>query len=101
MTRFTSEPEVIRIGETYLRIVGPTYICFDVGLALFFAAQGAGRVLWPFLAITGRLVLTAAGVWATVRLFEAGLTVVFGVNAVGFTLLGLVMLIAFKARLLG
>jgi len=80
--------------------VAPTYLCFGMGLALYFASQGAGRVLWPFLAITGRLVVTATGVWVAAGLFGAGLTVIFGIIGLGFILLGLTLLIAFKARLL-
>ncbi len=69
-------------------------------VALYFAAPGAGQVPWPLLAVTGRLVMTAAGVWAAARLFGAGLTAIFVINALGFTLLGLAILIAFKAWLL-
>ena len=69
-------------------------------MALYFAAQGAGQVLWPLLAVTGRLVMTAAAVWAAARLLGAGLTAIFVIDALGLTLLGLAMLIAFKARLL-
>jgi MATE family, multidrug efflux pump len=80
--------------------VGPTYLCFGVEMALYFAAQGAGQVRWPLLAVTGRLLMTAGGVWAAARLLGAGLTAIFVINALGLTLLGVAMLIAFKARLL-
>jgi len=52
-------------------------------VALYFAAPGAGQVPWPLLAVTGRLVMTAAGVWAAARLFGAGLTAIFVINAAG------------------
>lgn len=100
MTRFAGEPEVVSIGVTYLRIVGPSYLLFGVGLALYFAAQGARQVLWPFVAITGRLVLTAVGVWVALAVFGAGLTAIFVINALGITLLGLTVFVAFTTRLL-
>lgn len=40
-------------GATYLRLVGPTYGFFGLGLCLYFAWQGAGRLLWPLLAVGG------------------------------------------------
>jgi putative MATE family efflux protein len=45
---FTADAEIVRAGVTYLRIVGPFYGCFGLGLALYFAALGAGR---PALAV--------------------------------------------------
>ena len=41
----------------YLRIVGPTYGFFGLGLALYFASQGAGRLRWPLIAGPSRLVV--------------------------------------------
>jgi len=40
---FGQDPEVSRIGALYLRIVGPAYIFFGLGLGLFFVCQGFGR----------------------------------------------------------
>ncbi len=44
---------VIETGSAYVRIVGPTYGFFGLGLALYFASQGAARLFWPLL--TGSL----------------------------------------------
>src|SRR5256712_157292 len=62
---FSAEPEVLRTGATYLRIVGPTYGFFGLGLALYFASQGAGRLLWPLVAGLSRLVVAAGGGWVS------------------------------------
>src|SRR5262245_62786847 len=40
---FSNDPEVARVGAQYLRIVGPAYLCFGLGLGLFFVSQGFGR----------------------------------------------------------
>ena len=37
-------------GAAYLRTVGPAYGFFGLGLSLYFASQGAGRLVWPLLA---------------------------------------------------
>src|SRR5258708_34634305 len=50
MGLFTRDPAVVAAGSAYLRVVGPSYGFFGLGLALYFASQGAGRVLWPLVA---------------------------------------------------
>src|SRR5213594_1536378 len=39
----SDEPDVLSTGATYLRIVGPTYGFFGLGLALYFASQGEAQ----------------------------------------------------------
>src|SRR3984893_7396064 len=41
---FSSDPRVVAAGGSYLRVVAPTYGFFGLGLALYFASQGAGRL---------------------------------------------------------
>jgi Na+-driven multidrug efflux pump len=40
---FSDDAEVARLGALYLRLVGPTYVCFGLGLGLFYVTQGLGR----------------------------------------------------------
>lgn len=56
---FTSDPEIIRLGTQYLQITGPIYGFFGFGIALFFAAQGFGSVIWNVVANAIRLVASA------------------------------------------
>ncbi|GEO18184.1 MATE family efflux transporter [Microvirga aerophila] len=65
---FDSDPGVIQAGSVYLQVVGPTYGFFGLGLSLYFASQGAGRLLWPLLAGLLRLVLAVGGGWIALRL---------------------------------
>ncbi|HEX7220759.1 MAG TPA: MATE family efflux transporter [Burkholderiales bacterium] len=58
---FSSDPAVLESGSHYLRTVAPFYPLLAVGIALYFASQGAGRVLRPVLAGTVRLALVIAG----------------------------------------
>ncbi|HSZ98152.1 MAG TPA: MATE family efflux transporter, partial [Bradyrhizobium sp.] len=38
-----------------------------------FAAQGAGRVLWPVVATSARILIAAGGGWIAVSYFGAGM----------------------------
>lgn len=60
-TLFTSSASIAEFTEQYLRRAGPAYAFFGAGLTLFFASQGAGRVLGPVLASTLRLAVVAIG----------------------------------------
>jgi putative MATE family efflux protein len=60
---FTSDPAVLEHARQYLRIVGPAFPLFGVGLTLYFASQGAGRVSGPVMASVARLLLVVAGSW--------------------------------------
>jgi putative MATE family efflux protein len=91
---FSSEPDVLAAGSAYLRIVGPTYGFFGLGLALYFASQGAGRLLWPILAGLARLVVATAGGFAAVHWFGGGLTSLFVVMALALTLFGTTIAVA-------
>lgn len=63
LSLFNTEPAMIEAGSQYLRIVGPWYGFFGLGLVLYFASQGAGRLLWPVLGNIARLVVVVAGGW--------------------------------------
>ena len=89
---FSAEPDVLSTGATYLRIVGPTYGFFGLGLALYFASQGAGRLRWPLVAGLSRLVVAAGGGWIAVRVLGGGLSSIFVVMALA--LFGTVVTVA-------
>ena len=58
---------LIDVGSRYLYAVGPFYGLFGLGLALYIASQGAGRLLWPLLANLVRLGIAAGGGWLALR----------------------------------
>jgi Na+-driven multidrug efflux pump len=86
---FDTDPAMLEAGAQYLRAVGPFYGLFGVGLALYFASQGAGRLLWPLLANLARLLIAAGGGW-TVLQASGGLAQVFAVLAVALAAFGLI-----------
>ena len=71
-----------------LRTVAPLYGFFGIGLLLYFASQGAGRLFWPVVANILRLLVAAAGGWLVLQLggsllqllaLQAAALVVYGV----------------------
>jgi len=85
---FTTEPAVLVAGTAYFRIVGPFYGFFGLGLALYFASQGAGRLLWPLVAGFLRLLIAFGGGWLALHVFDAGLSAIFVVIAVALVVFG-------------
>jgi len=64
---FGHDPRMLEIGTAYLRMVGPAYGFFGLGLSLYFASQGAGRLFWPLLAGMLRMVIAVGGGWLALR----------------------------------
>jgi Na+-driven multidrug efflux pump len=91
---FTTDPEVLAAGTRYLRIVGPFYGFFGAGLALYFASQGAGRLLWPLLAGFTRLVVAGVGGWLVSRWLGGGLSALYVAMAVALVVLGVINVVA-------
>ena len=86
MQWFTTDPEIIRFGSNYLHIVGPCYGFFGLGLVLFFASQGSGKLFWPLIGSSSRLVFVALGGWVVLKLFTPDPRNMFIVVAIGFAL---------------
>jgi putative MATE family efflux protein len=80
---FSADPDVHAVGATYLTIVGPAYGFFGLGLALYFASQGAGRLAWPLTAGFIRLTLATAGGWLLGYGLGWGLPGIFAAMALG------------------
>ena len=60
---FGDHPRMLAAGAAYLRHVGPAFGFFGLGLSLYFASQGAGRLLWPLSAGLVRLLIAVGGGW--------------------------------------
>jgi putative MATE family efflux protein len=58
---FSTDPGVLESGASYLRTVAPFYPFLAAGMALYFASQGAGKVLLPVLSGTARLAIVVVG----------------------------------------
>jgi len=96
MTLFTGDPAVIGFGASYLNIVGGFYGLFGLGLALFFASQGAGRMAWPLAGSLARLLVVLAGGWLCVHLLHTPASGFFAVVAAGLLVYGVTIAGAIK-----
>ena len=93
LTLFDSDPAMLDAGAQYLRAVGPFYGFFGLGMALYFASQGAGRLLWPLLANFARLLIAAGGGWLALK-SGGGLTEVFLTQSAALAAFGLIIVAA-------
>ena len=91
---FSADAAVLEAGARYLRTVGPFYPFLAAGVALYFTAQGAGRVIWPLLAGTARLALVIGG-----GLLAASLQGIFAAIALAMLAFGALTLL-FTARII-
>jgi putative MATE family efflux protein len=67
LSLFDTDPAMLDAGSRYLHAVGPFYGMLGVALALYFASQGAGRLLWPLIANLTRLSIAAGVGWLALR----------------------------------
>lgn len=86
---FSDDPAVLAMGTLYLRTVAPVYGAVGLGLALYFASQGAKRVLFPVLAGTVRMIVAAFIGWSAVLWFGAKLSILFQITALAAASYGL------------
>lgn len=84
---FGDDPDLLAAGSSYLRIVGPAYGFFGLGLALYFASQGAGRLFWPLFAGLLRLLVAVCGGWIALST-TGSLDWVFAALAAGLVVYG-------------
>jgi putative MATE family efflux protein len=91
---FDHDPNMLAAGAAYLRVVGPFYGCFGLGLVLYFASQGAGKLLWPVMAGMARMVIAVGGgaiaLHLTGSLYGLFIALALGLAAYGATIAGAV-----------
>jgi Na+-driven multidrug efflux pump len=85
---FASDPAVASIAARGLRFTGPAFGGFGLGMAMYFASLGAGRMLWPFFAAASRFVLAVGGGWLLGSHFGLGIEGYFMAVAAGITAYG-------------
>jgi putative MATE family efflux protein len=86
MGLFSADDEIVRLGAAYLRIVGPIYALYGLGLGLFFVAQGFGRAVEAVIANAVRLVASAGGGLVAIYWLDLGAVGFFATVAGGFCL---------------
>jgi putative MATE family efflux protein len=98
VTLFSHDPDVIGPAQIYLRIVAPVYGAMGLGFVLSFAAQGAGHVLWPFVAVTARMLIAAGLGWIAVAYLGAGIAALAFIVAGSFIVYAAICGVAMAAR---
>ena len=93
---FTSDPAVLASARAYFAWAGPFYFLFGVGMSLYFASQGAGRVLGPVLAQGLRLAVVAVGGW-WLSVLQAPLWTVFALVGAAMAAYGIATALAVYA----
>lgn len=93
MRLFTTEGAVVSAGAAYLVRVAPFYVFTGLGMSLFFASQGAGRMRWPLVASAARLAVVSGIAAAWVNGLEGSMTGLFWIVAVSQVTFGLTNLI--------
>ncbi len=91
-----SEIGVLEAGRAYFHAVGPFYAFFALGLALYFASQGAGRMVWPVTASLCRMAVAIGGAVVLTATTDLGVIGVFAPVAAGMLVYGLVTVAAVK-----
>jgi len=84
MGLFTSDDEIVRVGALYLQIVGPLYGLYGLGMALYFATQGFGSVIWTVTANAVRLLANIACALFAIYWLDLGAIGFFVAIAGGF-----------------
>lgn len=89
LSLFDTDPAMLEAGTHYLQTVGPFYGFFGLGMGLYFASQGAGRLLWPLIANFTRLAIAALGGWMALA-WSGEISHVFVALAVALAAFGLI-----------
>jgi putative MATE family efflux protein len=93
---FSDDPEVVGHARLALRIIAPAYGLLALGMVLYFASQGAGRMRLPLAAAIARVVCAAGGGALAVGPLGLGLAGLFASVALG--LLAYASLVAVGVR---
>jgi RND family efflux transporter MFP subunit/putative MATE family efflux protein len=99
MRLFTSDAAVAGFGASYLVRVGPAYAFLGMGLALYFAAQGRGRMVQPLLATLTRLLVAGALGSLGLGILGGGINSLFTLMAAALVLYGIVMVAVMRREL--
>jgi Na+-driven multidrug efflux pump len=98
---FASDAEVAAIAAQALSYVGPAFGGFGLGMAMYFAAMGAGRMGWPVAAGLSRLLIAVGGGWLLGDALGMGMAGQFLAVALGITAYGVLAAVAVRPGVWG
>ena len=88
---FSSDPAVVALAARALGFVGPAFGGFGLGMCLYFASMGAGRMRWPAIAGLTRITVAVGGGALLAGPLGMGLDGQFLAVALGITAFGAVI----------
>ena len=88
---FTADLGALASGRTYLSIVGPVYGFFGLAMALYFASQGTGEMIWPVVANLTRITIAAGGSLLALDQFGWGVSGLYACVATGIVAFSLLL----------
>lgn len=97
MRLFTGDVAAIAAGADYLRIVGPAFGFFGLGIGMYFALLGASKLLWPITGAVLRSVLAISG-GAFAALYLGSMQAMFVVLALALFVSGTVPLLSLRKK---
>lgn len=100
-TMFASDAEVAEIAARALRIIGPAFGGFGLGMAMYFAALGAARMAYPIAAGLSRLAIAVGGGWLLGDALGMGMEGQFLAVALGVTAYGVLTAAAIRPGVWG
>jgi len=100
-TLFASDAEVAAIAARALSFIGPAFGGFGLGMAMYFAAMGAGRMGYPIVAGLSRLALAVGGGWLLADVLGFGMNGQFLAVALGITVYGVLTAVAVRPGVWG
>ncbi len=88
---FASDARVLASGRHYLSIVGPVYGLFGLAMALYFASQGTGEMVWPVVANVARIAIAVGGSLLALDQFGWGVSGLYASVATGIVAFALLL----------
>jgi MATE family, multidrug efflux pump len=88
---FASDARVLASGRHYLSIVGPVYGLFGLAMALYFASQGTGEMVWPVVANVARIAIAVGGSLLALEQFGWGVSGLYASVATGIVAFSLLL----------
>src|SRR5712692_1625446 len=89
LSLFDTDSAMLDAGVRYLHAVDPFYGMLGLALSLYFASQGAGRLLWPLVANLTRLAIAALVGWLALR-WSGDISHVFFAQSLALVAFGLI-----------
>ncbi len=94
---FTQDATAIKVGSDYLRIVGPAFGFFGLGIGMYFALLGANLLFWPIVGAVLRSALAICG-GAIAALYFGSLHAMFIVLALALVVSGTIPLLSVRKK---